>query len=87
MPMLAIMTHLTLVHTNRFSTIIAILGKHVIEASETIRFAFSHDVSLTAQLLIAIEACKMAHVPRTTLSFCAFISQNYLFLIEMNEKI
>lgn len=72
------MAHLTLVHADGLAAIIAVLGEHVVEAPETIRLALSHDVSLAAQLLIAIEACKVLHVPSPTLSFRALIGQNYL---------
>lgn len=78
MPVLAVMTHLTLIDTNRLAAVIAVLGKHVIEASETIWLALSHDVSLAAQLLVAVEACKVLHVPGSTLSFRALIGKNYL---------
>jgi hypothetical protein len=78
MPVLAIMTHLTLVNANRLATVIAILSKHVVEAAQTVRLAFSHDVSLTAQLLVAVEAGKVLHVPSAALSFRAFVGQNYL---------
>jgi hypothetical protein len=76
--MLSVMTHLTLIDTNWFSTIIAIFGKHIIETSQTIRFALTHYITLTTELLIAIETCKMFHVPRSTLSLGTFIGKNDL---------
>lgn len=78
MPVLTVVAHLTLVHSDGLAAVIAVLGEHVVEASETVRLALSHDVSLTAQLLIAVEACEVLHVPRSTLSLGALVGQNYL---------
>lgn len=78
MPVLAVVTHLALVDADGFSAIVAVLGEHVVEAAETVRLALPHDIALTAQLLIAIEACKVLHVPRSTLSFRTLVGQDYL---------
>jgi hypothetical protein len=78
MPMLSVMTHLTLIHTDGLATIVAVLRKHVVETAETVRLALSHNVSLTAQLFIAVKARKMFHVPSSTLSLGTLIGKNYL---------
>jgi hypothetical protein len=80
MPMLTIVTHLTLVDTYSFTTKVTIFGEHVIKASETIRLSIAHYVPLTAQLLVAIETCKMFHMPSSSLRFRTFVCENYLFL-------
>ena len=78
MPMLSIVTHLTLIDTYRLATKIAIFSKHVIKAAETIRLSLTHNVPLTAQLLIAVKACKVLHMPSSSLRFRAFIRKNNL---------
>lgn len=78
MPMLAVMTHLSLIHTNGFSTKITVLGKHGIEAKQTIRLTLAHNIALAAQLLFTFMTGKMIHMPGTSFSFGAFISQDNL---------
>lgn len=79
--MLSIMTHLALIDADRLAAIVAVLGEHVVEASQAVRLALAHDVALAAELLIAVEAGKVLHVPRPALSFRALVGENYL-----NEK-
>jgi hypothetical protein len=87
MPMLTIVTHLTLVDTDRLTTKVTIFGEHVIKASETIRLSLSHYVPLTAQLLVAIETCKMFHMPSSSLRFRTFIRKYYLSWGKERNKI
>jgi hypothetical protein len=87
MPVLAVMAHLALIDTDGLAAIVAVLGEHVVEAAETVRLALSHDVALAAELLIAVEACKVLHVPRTTLGLGALIGQDNLDRAREMEKI
>lgn len=78
MPVLAVVAHLSLVHADGLAAIVAVLGEHVVEAAETVRLALSHDVALAAELLVAVEACEVLHVPRSTLGLGALVGQDNL---------
>ena len=78
MPMLAFMGHLALVHANGLPTSITVFGKHTIKTGQTIRPAFSHDITLATELSVAFKASKMGHMPSPSFSFGAFIRQDDL---------
>ena len=76
--MLATMSHLSLVHADLLSATITELREASLEALAAIRLVIFHDISLTAQLLVAVEAGKVLHVPTSFLSLCAFVCKDYL---------
>lgn len=78
MPMLALVGHLSLVHTYRIATRITVFRKSGIKTVEAEGASISHHVSLPAELAVALEAAKMSHVPGSTFGFGAFISKDYL---------
>ena len=78
MPVLTIMAHLTLIHSNYLATVVTVLGKHGIKTAEAVGLALAHYLALTAQLMIALKAGKMLHVPGSSLRFGAFIGEDYL---------
>lgn len=43
-PVLAVVTHLTLIDTDRLAAIVTVLGEHGVKAAQTIRFSVSHNV-------------------------------------------
>ena len=68
----------TLVHPNSFPTGVAVLGKHAVEAGEAVRAALSHDVSLPAQVSVALKAGEVFHVPGAALGLGTLVRENYL---------
>lgn len=78
MPMLAFVSHLTLVNANGIPARVAVLGKHGIEAVQAEGPAVTHDVPLSSQLSITLEAGEVFHVPRTALSLRTFVRQDNL---------
>ena len=64
---------LTLVHPNGLAARVTVLGKHAVKARQTVRPSIPHDVSLSAKLEIALETCKMFHVPRAALGLSALV--------------
>lgn len=69
-----------MVDSDGFTAGVAIFGKDGVETVEAVRSRIAHDVTLTTQHAVTFEAGKMAHMPRPTLRFRAFIGQNELFL-------
>lgn len=57
---------------------VTVLGKQSVETLQTVRTAVFHYVSLASELLVALQACKVFHVPSTTFCFRTFVSQNNL---------
>lgn len=78
MPMLAIVAHLSLVDANGLATIVAVLGEHRVKAEQAIGLPLPHDVALPAQLLVALVAGKVVHVPGTSLGLGALVRQDNL---------
>lgn len=72
------MAHLSLVYSNGLPAVVTVLCEHGVEADQTERLPFPHDVPLATQLLVALEAGKVFHVPGTSLSLCALIGQDNL---------
>ena len=66
---------LTLVHPNGLAARVAVLCKHAVKTWQTIRPSISHDVSLSPELEIALEARKMLHVPRSALGLGALVGE------------
>ena len=71
-------SQLTLIHPDGFPAGVAVLSEHAVEAGEAVRTALSHDVSLTAQVSVALEASEVFHVPGSALGFSALVGENYL---------
>jgi hypothetical protein len=77
-PMLSFVTHLALVDADGVAARVAELSEEAVEATKAERATVSHDVPLAAQLLVALEAREMFHVPRSTLGFGALVCEDYL---------
>lgn len=78
MPMLAIVAHLSLVDANGLAAIVAVLGEHRVEAEQAVGLPLAHYVALPAQLLVALVAGKVVHVPGTSLGLGALVRQDNL---------
>jgi len=78
MPVLPVVAHLALVHPDGLPAVVAVLGEHRVEAVQTVRFALAHDVPLAAQLLVALVAGEVVHVPRPALRLRALVRQDDL---------
>lgn len=76
--MLPLMSHLPLVNTDVLSTGVAELGKHVLEAATAVGPAITHDVALSSQLLVALHAAEVLHVPAGTLGLGALVREDDL---------
>jgi len=72
-------THLSLIHANGLATIVTVLGEHGVEAEQAIGLPLPHYVTLSAQLLVALMAGKVIHVPGTSLRLGALICQDNLW--------
>lgn len=79
--MLALVAHLTLINADRVAARVAELGEQAVEAAQTEGPPVPHDVPLAAQQLVALEACKVLHVPRAALGLGALVSQNNLWKV------
>jgi len=77
-PVLALVRHLALVDADRLAATVAVLGVHALEALAAERLRLLHDVALAAQLLGALVAREVIHVPALTFRFCALIREDYL---------
>lgn len=78
MPVLPIIGHLCMVHTNMLPTSFTVLRVERLEAAAAEGAAILHDVPLPPQDRLAFQAAEVFHVPVATLGFCAFISEDYL---------
>ena len=78
MPVLPLVCHLTLVHTDVFPTRVAELGKQVLETAAAVGATVAHDVALTAQLVVTLHAAEVMHVPAGPLSLSALVRKDYL---------
>ena len=67
-----------MVHADGLPARITVLGKHAVEAGQTIWPPIPHDVSLSPELEIALETCKVLHVPRSPLGLGALVGENDL---------
>ena len=67
-----------MVHPDGLPAGVAVLSEHAVEAGEAVRTSLSHDVSLTAQVSVALEASEVFHVPGSALGFSALVGENYL---------
>ena len=68
----------TLVHPDRLSAGVAVFGEHAVKAGETVRAALPHDVSLSSQVSVALEAGEVFHVPGAALGLGTLVRENYL---------
>lgn len=78
MPVLPVMAHLSLIHANGLAAVVAVLGEHCIEAEQAVGLPLAHNVPLPAQLLIALVAGEVIHVPGTSLGLGALVRQDNL---------
>jgi hypothetical protein len=67
-----------LINANGFAAGITVLGEHAVEAGEAVWPPLPHDVPLAAQVLVALEAGKVLHVPGTALCLCALVREDDL---------
>jgi hypothetical protein len=77
-PVLALVAHLALVDADRVATRVAELGEQPVEAAQAKGPPVPHDVPLAAQLLVALKAREVLHVPRAALRLRALVRQNNL---------
>ena len=68
----------TLIHADGLPARVAVLGKHAVEAGQTIRPPVPHDVSLSPKLEITLETGKVLHVPRAALGLGALVGEDDL---------
>lgn len=68
-----------MVHADGVSARVAVFGEQPVEALQTVRPAVPHDVPLAAQLLVALQAREVFHVPRASLRLRALVGQDYLY--------
>ena len=68
----------TLINSYGFTTGITVLGKHAVEAGQTVRSAFSHYVALTSQVSITFKAGKVLHMPGSSFSLGTLIREDDL---------
>jgi hypothetical protein len=78
MPVLAIVSHLSLVHPDMFPTAITVLCIHALKTLAAVGPAFSHDVPLSSKLLVTLKTAEMLHVPATPFSLRTLIRKDDL---------
>lgn len=78
MPMLPIIGHLSMIHTNMFAAGFAVLCIEGLEASTAEGPSVLHDVSLPTEDSLTLEATEMLHVPVAAFSLCALVCKNDL---------
>lgn len=78
MPVLPIIGHLRVVHTDMLPARLAVLCIEGLEAAAAEGAAVLHDVPLSPQDRLALQAAEVFHVPMPALSFRALVSKNYL---------
>ena len=67
-----------MVHPDGLPAGVAVLSKHAVEAGETVGSALPHDVPLTTQVTVALEAGEVFHVPGAALGLGTLVRENYL---------
>ena len=67
-----------MVHAYRLPTGVAVLGEHAVEAAEAVGPALPHDVSLPAEVPVALEAGEVLHVPGAALGLRALVREDDL---------
>ena len=67
-----------MVHPDGLPAGVAVLSKHAVEAGETVGPALPHDVPLTTQVTVALEAGEVFHVPGAALGLGTLVRENYL---------
>ena len=77
-PSTALIIKLTLINSNGFPTGVTVLSEHAVEAGETVGTTLPHDVPLSSQVPVALEAGEVLHVPGATLGLGALVRENYL---------
>jgi hypothetical protein len=84
-PMLTFMGHLSLIYAYVFPTRITELREHSLKTHTTEWSAFSHYISLSTKLGVALETREMFHMPATSLCLCTFISKNNLKTLQKGK--
>ena len=69
---------LTLINANNFSTGIAVLGEHAVEAGQAVGPPFPHDVPLAPELSVTLEAGEVEHVPGSALGLGTLVGEDDL---------
>ena len=77
-PVLPLVGHLPLVHPDVLPAGVAELGEQVLEAGAAVGAAVTHDVALAAQLLVALQAAEVVHVPASALRLRALVRKDDL---------
>ncbi len=77
-PVLVFVGYLALFDADRFAACRAVFDVYFFEAFAAVGARGFHEVALAAEKLVAVEACKVRHVPATTFRFCAFVGENHL---------
>ena len=78
MPVLTLVAHLALVHADALAARVAELGVEALEAAAAVGSAVPHDVALSAELAVTLEAAEVFHVPATALRLRALVSEDDL---------
>lgn len=78
MPMLSFVTHLSLIHTDRFPTRIAVFGEHSIEAVQAKGPPIPHYVPLAPELSLAFGTREVFHVPGPSFRFRTLVGEDNL---------
>lgn len=78
MPVLSIISHLTLVNAYVFSTCVTVLCIKGLEAVAAVWSSILHDVALPAKGGLTLVATEMLHVPVPALRLSALISKDDL---------
>ena len=77
-PVLVIIGDLTLLNTNTLATRGAVLHVNLLETLATVGLGRLHEVALTTQQLVAVEAGEVGHVPGATLSLRTLVGEDDL---------
>lgn len=77
-PVLSLVRHLSLVDADGLAARVAVLREAAVEAGQAVGACLAHDVPLPAQLLGALRAGEVFHVPRAPLRLRALVRQDYL---------
>lgn len=78
MPVLSVVAHLALVDADHLAAVVAVLGEHGVEAAQAVGLSLPHDVALPAQLMLALLAGEVFHVPGATLGLRALVREDDL---------
>lgn len=78
MPVLSVVAHLALIDANHLPAVVAVLGEHGVKAAQAVGLPLPHDVPLPAQLMLALLAGEVLHVPGPTFGLGTLIREDDL---------